>query len=253
MAYTVRLPVFEGPMDLLLHLIEKNQVNIQDIPIASITEQYLEYLNTMKELDLEITSEFLVMASTLLAIKARTLLPKQRETDEEDNDEQGPDPREELVKRLLEYKKYKEAAGFLKERQQVHGKIYTRPNSMDMYQSLMTVPEPLAGVDMPILLEALQKVLNRATKVEPPKVKAVEIRVQDKIAQVTRRLVLYPKGMPFTSAFGKDASRAEIVVTFLAVLELLRVGQVELVQNYRFKEIIILPAKGEDSNDGVVS
>ncbi|MBM7854682.1 segregation and condensation protein A [Desulfohalotomaculum tongense] len=253
MAYTVRLPAFEGPLDLLLHLIEKNQLEIENIPIASITAQYLEYLDTMKELDLEVTSEFLVMASTLLAIKARTLLPKPK-PDNEGQEEEGPDPREELVQRLLEYKRFKEAAVFLKERQQVHGRVYTRPNSIEMYQSLLPCPEPLAGVDMPKLLDALRQVLKRAVKVEPPKVRAAEIRVQDKMAQVTRKLVLYPKGMPFTSAFSKNASRGEIVVTFLAILELLRLRQVELIQNGHFAEIIILPAKGDNSeHDGTVS
>ncbi|MBO8137909.1 MAG: segregation/condensation protein A [Desulfotomaculum sp.] len=253
MAYTVRLPLFEGPLDLLLHLIEKNELEIQDIPIASITEQYMEYLKTMKELDLEVTSEFLVMAATLLAIKARTLLPKQN-TGGQESDEEGPDPKEELVQRLIEYKKFKEAAVYLKERQREQGRVYTRPNSLEMYQSMFPSPNPLAGVDLPKLLNALQEVLKRAVEVEPPKVKASEIRVQDKMAQVNRKLVLYPRGMPFTHAFSKNASRAEIVVTFMAILELLRLGQVELIQKEHFAEIIILPAKGDMSkDDGIVS
>lgn len=252
MTYTVRLDTFEGPLDLLLHLIEKNQLDIQDIPIASITNQYLDYLKIMKEIDLEITSEFLVMAATLLAIKARMLLPLPEQPSI--NEELGPDPREELVQRLTEYKQYKEAAICLKERQQVHGRVYTRPNTLEMYQAIMKPPEPLAGVDFFALLEALQKVLDRAVKVTPPTVRASEIRVKDKIGYILRRLVLHPHGMGFYAMFSKDASRGEIVVAFLALLELLRMGQVELHQPDKFSEIIILPAKGDCSeHDGAVS
>ncbi|WP_051688152.1 segregation and condensation protein A [Desulfofalx alkaliphila] len=252
MAYTVRLDAFEGPLDLLLHLIEKDQLDIQDIPIASITAQYFEYLETMKQMDLEVTSEFLVMASTLLAIKTHTLLPKPELISE--NAEEEPDPRQQLVQRLLEYKQYKEAAMCLKERQQVQGRVFTRPNSLEMYQHLIRPPEPLAGIDFNELLKALQAVLERAVKVIPPKVRAEEIKIQDKIGHILRRLVLYPKGMPFRAAFSKNASRAEIIVTFLALLELLRMGQVELEQKDRNAEIMILPAKGEFTEyDGVIS
>jgi segregation and condensation protein A len=253
MPYTVRLAAFEGPMDLLLHLIEKNEMDIMDIPIASITAQYMEYLDTMRELDLEVTSDFLVMASTLLAIKARTLLPKPQPA-EDGTEEEGPDPREELVQRLLEYKQFKEAALFLKDQQQVHGNVYTRPNNFEMYQHLIRPVEPLAGIDMPRLLEALQGVLKRVVHVEPPQVRAEEIRVQDKIAHVLRKMVLYPEGIPFSSAFTKSASRAEVIVTFLAILELLHMGQVALKQSEPFAEIIIKPAEGGNAeDDGIVS
>ncbi|MEG6616278.1 segregation/condensation protein A [Peptococcaceae bacterium 1198_IL3148] len=253
MPYTVRLATFEGPMDLLLHLIEKNEMDIMDIPIASITAQYMEYLDTMRELDLEVTSDFLVMASTLLAIKARSLLPKPQLT-EDGTEEEGPDPREELVQRLLEYKQFKEAAHYLKNQQQAQGQVYTRPNNFEMYQYLMRPMEPLAGVDMQSLLEALQGVLKRAVQVEPPQVRAEEIRVQDKIAHVLRKMVLFPEGIPFSAAFGKNASRSEIIVTFLAILELLHMGQVALRQREPFGEIIIKPAEGGNSeDDGLVS
>jgi segregation and condensation protein A len=250
MSYTVRLETFEGPLDLLLHLIEKDEMDIQDISISTITAQYLTYLQTLRELDLEVTSDFLVMASTLLAIKARTLLPRP-ETSPGEGEEQGPDPREELVQRLLEYKQFKEAAQYLKEQQQVQGRVYTRPNSMELYQHQWPV-QPLVGLDAQKLLQALKWVLNRAEVVEPPQVKAAEIRVQDMIAQVLRRLVLYPEGMPFDTIFSRQSSRGEIVVTFLAVLELLHMGQVQLMQRAPFAEIIIKPAEGEALGDGSI-
>lgn len=248
MAYTVRLKAFEGPLDLLLHLIEKEQLDIQDIPIASITAQYLEYLDTLRELDLEVTSEFLVMAATLLAIKARTLLPKPA-LDEKLSEEES-DPRQELVQRLLEYKRFKEAALFLKERQQVHGKIYTKENNIEMYQALFCPPKPLAGVDIFTLIDALQQVLKRAAQVKPPVVRAAEISVEDKMAEVLRCLVLHPKGMTFQSVFAQKACKAEIAVTFFAILELLHQGKVELIQQQQFAEIVILPVKGEGIQHG---
>ncbi len=244
MAYTVQLEAFEGPLDLLLHLIKKNQVDIQDIPIAAITKQYMDYLDTMRELDLELTSEFLVMAATLLAIKAKTLLPKPA-LDEEPEDEEV-DPRQELVQRLLEYKKYKEAAQFLKERQQIHGKIYTKQNNIEMYQALFRRSQPLAGVDFYCLIDALQQVLKRAEKVQPPVVRAEEIKIEDQMAHVLRRLVRHPHGLPFNAAFARQASRAEVVVTFLAILELFHLGQIQLIQKEQFAEILILPVKGEE-------
>lgn len=250
MSYTIRLKTFEGPLDLLLHLIEKDEMDIQDISVSSITTQYLTYLQTLRELDLEVTSDFLVMASTLLAIKARTLLPRPEVTPGV-GEEQGPDPREELVQRLLEYKQFKEAAQFLKEQQQIQGRVYTRPNSIELYQHQWPIP-PLVGLDAQRLLEALQRVLNRVDSVEPPPIKAAEIKVQDMIAQVLRRLVLYPQGMLFDQIFSRQSSRGEIVVTFLAVLELLHTGQVQLIQRAPFAEIIIKPAEGEFLEDGSI-
>lgn len=250
MAYTVRLETFEGPLDLLLHLIEKEKVDIEDISISSITAQYLAYLQTMRELDLEIASDFLVMASTLLAIKARTLLPSPSVA-RQDGEEAGPDPRQELVQRLVEYKKFKEAAQYLKEKQQIQGKIYTRPNSMALYQHQWPVHPPV-GLNVQKLLEALQRLLDRAERVSPPQIKAAEIRLQDMMARVLRKLVLFPQGLPFDQIFSRRASRGEIVVTFLGLLELLHMGRVQLIQRAPFAEIIIKPAEGEFLEDGSV-
>lgn len=237
MSYAVKLPVFEGPLDLLLHLIEKNELDIYDIPMATVTGQYLDYLATMRQMDLEVTSEFLVMASTLLAIKARMLLPKPKQ---EDLAEDGPDPRQELVARLLEYKRFKEVAAFLQKCQQEQGRVYTRPNTVELYQDLFRPLTPLQGVSMEALAGALSKVIKRAgIRSIPEEITREELRVPDKMREVLCRLVLYPKGLPFSKIFAVGSSRGEIVVTFLAVLELLRLGQVTAEQPGLFEEIIL--------------
>ena len=163
MAYQIRLEGFEGPFDLLFHLIEKNEVDIYDIPIAKITEQYIEYIEAMQMFDLDVASEFLVMAANLLSIKARMLLPKPPpEEQDPDTDAEDYDPRDELVEKLLEYKKYKLAAGYLQEKETYMGKVYTRPNEPEMFAHLFREENPLQGVSMDSIMEALQEVLRRA-------------------------------------------------------------------------------------------
>lgn len=250
MSYTVRLKSFEGPLDLLLHLIEQDEMDIEDISISSITAQYLDYLATLRELDLEVTSDFLVMASTLLAIKTRSLLPRPA-GDRDDDLEQESDPREELIQRLREYKKFKEVAHYLQHQQEVQGRVYTRPNKMELYQHQWPV-KPLVGLDAHQLLGALRRVLDRTTSGAPPQIKAAEIKVQDMMSRVLRKLVLYPAGIYFDQIFSCRSSPGEIVVTFLAVLELLHRGQVQLIQGAPFAEIVIKPAEGDFIEDGSI-
>lgn len=143
MAYQIKLEVFEGPFDLLFHLLEKNEVDIYDIPIAKITEQYLGYITAIQILDLEVASEFLVMAANLLAIKARMLLPKPPVEDEEALEEY--DPRDELVEKLLEYKKFKVMADFFQEKETLMNRVYTRQNEEEMFYHLFREENPLRG------------------------------------------------------------------------------------------------------------
>ncbi|HEX3030807.1 MAG TPA: segregation/condensation protein A [Bacillota bacterium] len=249
MAYQIRLEAFEGPFDLLFHLIEKNEIDIYDIPIAEVTEQYLEYLDQMQKLDLDIASEFLVMAATLLSIKARMLLPKPPR--EEPEGEEGVDPRDELVERLLEYKKFKEVAEFLKEKETFQGKVYTRSNDEEMYASLFSPDNPLEGIDLKDLLGALQEVLNRVEEdLTPAEIPREEFSIRDKMREIARRLVFNPNGIPFSQLFArKHITRVEVVVTFLALLELIKLKKVAIHQSRVFGDITVY-GRREDMAEG---
>lgn len=245
MAYQIKLEVFEGPFDLLFHLIDKNEVDIYDIPIAKITDQYMEYLSQMQMLDLDVASEFLVMAANLLAIKARMLLPKPpRETIEE---ELGTDPRDELVERLLEYRKFKQVAELLKEREKIQGKTFTRFNDEEMFNSLFSEENPLEGISMNDLLTALQEVLNRVEEeIVPQEIPREEYSIRDKMREIVRRLVFHPNGVPFSQLFlKKKINRVEVVVTFLALLELIKLKKVTIHQSRVFEEITVFSRRGE--------
>jgi segregation and condensation protein A len=214
MTYQVRLEMFEGPLDLLLHLIREHQLNILDIPIARITEEYLRYLALMQELDLDVAGEFLLMAATLIHIKSKMLLPPD-EAAEEEGEEEG-DPRAELVDRLLEYKKYKEAAQTLSvlEAEQV---LLHRRGAPAME---LEVEGPLV-VSLFELLRAFRDVLRRADVSAPLEITAEELNVGQRIV-VLLDLLAAESPLEFTNLFAGNLRRAEIIVTFLALLELLR-------------------------------
>jgi len=240
LVYQIKLAVFEGPFDLLFHLIEKNEVDIYDIPIAGITEQYLEYLATMQMLDLELASEFLVMAATLLSIKARMLLPKPPVEADEEGEEFTRDPRDELVERLLEYKKFKQLAEFLKERETCQEKVYTRPNEEEMFVHLFSEENPLEGISLDNLMEALKEVLERAAEEElAGEITRDEVTIRDKMKEIMHRLFFQPKGIAFRDMFRQRATRVEVVVTFLALLELIKLGKARVHQSKSFGEIMI--------------
>lgn len=245
MAYQIRLEVFEGPFDLLFHLIEKNEVDIHDIPIARITEQYLEYIGTMQMLDLEVASEFLVMASTLLSIKSRMLLPKPPVSDD-DSETELYDPRDELVEKLLEYKKFKLMAEYLQEKETFMNKVYARPNDEEMFMHLFSEENPLEGISMRSLLEALQQVLDRAVEQnlvgEIPREK---VTIRDKVKEIMRRLFFQPQGIAFGDLFRAKVSRVEIIVTFLALLELIKTGKISAYQPRAFADIMIYSRENE--------
>lgn len=227
-AYQVKLDAFEGPLDLLLHLIRTNEVNVYDIPIALITEQYLGYITLMQDLNLDVAGEFLVMASTLIHIKSRMLLPR---PDPEQVDG-GPDedPREALVRRLLEHQKYKAAAELLHDREALRGAQFMRPDSR-IADAAGDEYEPELEVDLFGLLAAFRGVLERATRrprmVLPPE----QMPIEERIKQVLGRLS-ETEACGFDDLFADgDGSRPFLIVTFLAILEMIRLKLIRVFQS----------------------
>lgn len=234
---------FEGPLDLLLHLIEKNKFNIFDIPIVEITEQYLAYVNEMHETDLDVMSEFLVMAATLISIKAKMLLPKQEEEEEEEED-----PRAELVRRLLEYKMYKYASYELKDMELDAEKAYfknaTIPKEVLEYKEDIDPAEVVGDVTLAMLNEIFNQVIKRTVdRVDPIRskfgtIEKEEVRIEDKMEEI-RLSMRGLKGINFRTLLEVQASKINVIVTFLAILELMKVGDIVIRQSELFGEIII--------------
>ncbi|MEW5745122.1 MAG: segregation/condensation protein A [Nitrospirota bacterium] len=239
-AYSVKVPVFEGPLDLLLHLIKQNKIDIYDIPISQITGQYLEYLEIMKELNLEIASEFLVMAATLIYIKSRMLLPPD-ETIAPDDQE---DPRAGLVQKLLEYQAFKEASGPLREREEVWTNVFSRP---PLDEKELKNEEELYLFDLNIfdLLGALQKIIKKAPP-EAIRITKETLTVKDKIALILERMET-EQTIRFDELFAEDRTKVQIIVTFLALLELLRLKLVRGYQDRDFGTIWIMQQTDEPS------
>jgi len=229
--YKVKLDVFEGPLDLLLYLIKRDEIDIYDIPIEHITRQYLEYLEAFKVLDLDIAGEFVVMAANLIYIKSRSLLPVQAQADEEGEDE--VDPRWELVRQLLEYKKFKDAAAHLGEREAQQANLFARqPISPEIREE-----RPLAEVSIFDLINAFQKVLKRVNNTEDfREIFEENYTVSDKIDFVLK-MTTTRVALKFSELFANAASRTEVVVTFLALLELIRLKQIGIAQSEQFGEI----------------
>ncbi len=237
MGYLIQLEVYEGPFDLLLDLISKNEVDIWDIPIASITEQYLEYLYSLQEQNLAITGEFLVMAATLIRIKSRMLLPP--EPVEEDELEEGFDPRRELVELLLRYKFIKEVAEFLQGRYEQSTGLYTRGQPAAKFDFTPIYTNPVGDLTLRDLNQIYGSLKVEIVKEERVHSVPTRISVQEKLARVRIQLV----GQPRVS-FGdllQDQTPAEVVLTFLAVLELVRLGEIAVVQEKSFGNINIVP------------
>ncbi len=234
---------FQGPLDLLLHLIEKNKFNIFDIPIVEITEQYLEYVNAMQESNLDIMSEFLVMAATLISIKAKMLLPKEEEEEEDEED-----PRAELVRRLLEYKMYKYASYELKDMEMDAVRAYykpaTIPEEVKQYKEEIDPAEVVGDTTLAMLNEIFNQVMKRTVdRVDPIRskfgtIEKEEVRIEDKMDEI-RTSVKGLKGINFRTLLEMQASRINIIVTFLAILELMKVGDIVIRQDELFGDIII--------------
>jgi len=223
--YNIKLDIFEGPLDLLLHLIKRNEVDIYDIPVAVITEQYLEYIDIMKEMNLEFAGEFLVMAATLVHIKSKMLLPVDEEAPPEEDE--GIDPREELVKRLLEYQRYREAAKELADRNLLGRDVFGRGGQIPLDE----LEEGAGFVNVSVfdLMEAIKAVIARAPKERTIELTSERFKIADKINYIME-LLGAEKSATFTGLFPDGATRGEIVVTFLAVLELAKLLMIKIHQ-----------------------
>jgi len=233
--YRIKLPVFEGPLDLLLFLLRKNELDIYDIPIAQVTRQYLDVLYAMKELSLEVAGEFFVMAATLMEIKSRMLLPKHQQAIDPNADEDDLDPRWELVHQLLQYKKFKEAAGNLGQMAMDAQNRFTRSESAFAPAS----ERPLQHVDRIDLWNSFNLVLRRlAEKLVVGEIHAEQVTVADRMEFVLDRIKT-TTGFVFTDLFeGEKITLRKLVATFLAVLELTRLGKLRLRQNETFSDIL---------------
>ncbi|MFI3177090.1 MAG: segregation/condensation protein A [Eubacteriales bacterium] len=248
MAIPIKLQVFEGPLDLLLHLIDKNKVDIYDIPIVLITEQYLAYIKQMASDDMDVVSEFLVMAATLLQIKSKMLLPV--ETEEEGETE---DPREELMNQLLEYKKYKQMSYELREQQLEGNRILYKTKS---------IPEEVQGYVLPIDYQELvgdlslkrlneifcEMIKRQEDKIDPirskyGKIEKDEVNLEEKMSYV-RDYIRNHEKVSFRSLLEKQPSKMSVVVTFLVILELMKVGTITIVQEQLFDDITIMRQGG---------
>ncbi len=231
--YKIKLDVFEGPFDLLLHLIKEEELNIYDIPIAKITQQYFEYLDVMENLNMDIAGEFLVMAATLVYIKSKMLLPSPPQTEEDD--EGGADPREELVRRLLEYKKYKDAARSLREKEVQQSSSFSREFVSDWNED---DADYLKEVSVFQLLSAFRKMLKNTDMPHLYEVTLESISVTEKMNELMELLGSAPR-ITFEDIFGKTNNRMEIIGTFLAVLELIKQQLILVFQEKDYDSIWI--------------
>ena len=230
--YPVKLANFEGPLDLLLHLIRKNEVDIYDIPIALITQQYLAYLDLMQEMDLDVAGEFLVMASTLIHIKSRMLVPRIESAEDGDEEE---DPRDALVRRLLEHQKFKAAAELLHEREIVRSAQWTRPDSR--VEDIAGEPiERELEVDLFSLLQAFQSVISRMRERPPVPLPAEIVPIETRIEQLLTRLS-ETEACAFEDLFVDASSRQDLITTFLALLEMIRLKLIRVTQVAAFGAI----------------
>lgn len=243
MALEVKLQVFEGPLDLLLHLIERNKVDIYDIPIVVITDQYLEYIQSLQTEDMDVMSEFMVMAATLIDIKCRMLLP--REVNEDGEEE---DPRAELVQKLLEYKMYKQMSYELKDRHidavRNFYKKQTLPEEIAGYRPPVDYQELLGDVNLSKLQEIFQSVMKRQEdKIDPirasfGRIEREEVDMEQKSRYVEDYIATHRR-MSFRELLERQHSKAEVIVTFLVILELMKTGKIDIRQEHTFDDIEI--------------
>jgi len=236
--YKIQLPIFEGPLDLLLYLIKKEEINIYDIPIAKITKQYLETIELMKELDLEIAGEFILMAATLIQIKVRMLLPKEIDTTEEEED-----PRAELVRKLLDYKRFKEVAESLTSIEERQRRYFPHSN-FDWAKSYTQVQgvsneELLKDISLFDLFKAFKIALDNAPKVTTHEVHTINITVDEQIDFLINELEI-KKRLAFSDLMEKLNERAVIIVTFIAILELIKNHKIIVQQAESFGELWII-------------
>ena len=238
MAYEIKLDIFEGPLDLLLYLIKKNEIDIYNIPIALITDQYLQYMEIMRSLNLDLAGEYLVLASTLIYIKSRLLLPREENDDFEDE----PDPRAELVKQLLEYQSYKEAALCLDSRLLLERDVFKRSYGINETDETGDDETELNLFD---LVKAFQKLLSRMDKQELLEINVERMSLSDRINEIMERLAQV-QPLLFTDIIAEVADRRCVIYTLLAILELMKLRMVKAYQSGPFGVIRIFMAVGED-------
>ncbi|MCL2121130.1 MAG: segregation/condensation protein A [Clostridiales bacterium] len=238
MSYQVVLPIFEGPLDLLLNLIDVHELDIYDIPIAFITGQYMDYLRKAEEIDLNLSGEFLVMAGTLLVIKAKMLLPQR--APEEESDDNAEDPRDELVEKLLAYRLYKENAQELQKMESSRTKIYFREVNEGHLFSLFPQPNPVGSLKAEDLCRSFQEVMRlMSARGQVITVRRDVMSVNSKMAYLMQNLSRQPGGIRFMQLFDACADTMEAVTTFLALLELLSKGLVWVRQKKLFGDIFV--------------
>ncbi|MBO4288061.1 MAG: segregation/condensation protein A [Kiritimatiellae bacterium] len=240
--YKVNLEVFEGPLDLLLYLIRRDEVDIYDIPIERITKQYMEYLKLMRELSLDIAGEFIVMASTLMMIKSRMLLPvERRTTDDNASEDEWVDPRLDLVRQLIEYKKFKDAAIRLSAFELLRENAFGYGGEGPVFEKTdADAGLALGDIGLFDLLTAFKEVLARAPEFELGTLKGATWSVPDKMRMLVTRTSTEGH-VSFLSLFTEETPRGEVIVTFLALLELLRMHRIQVQQTDSFQDITILP------------
>ena len=249
--YKVKFEVFEGPMDLLLYLVKKEEVDIYEVNLTKIAREFIEYVDLMREFDIEIAGEFLVMASTLVYIKSKELLPVDQQVTVEDDDE-GEDPRWELIRKLVEYKKFKDAADKLETLEHRQEDVYPRLPAKQAFE----MPEdrgPRVEVSIFDLINAVNDVIKR---VEERNASGEEIfdeqfTVAEKITAIRER-ILAGQSFNFAELFAEAAGRNEVVATFLAMLELIRLRQIKITQDDAFSEIMITEGEGDDGLEATV-
>lgn len=235
MSYKVQLEKFEGPLDLLLYLIRKNDIDICDIPIAAITDQYMAYIETMKLLDLEVVGDFLVMAATLMQIKSRMLLPPDPLATQEQ-----PDPRDELVQRLQEYQRFKQAAEDLKTRETGRQDLFQRVIDQEQLDQLREdAQEVTFEASLFDLINALNAAMGHAQDKKTYNIRKEEYTVEGKIHSIVH-LLLAGQRLSLMELFSKAASKQEMVVTFIAILELIRLKEIIALQRRQFDDIEIM-------------
>jgi len=240
MSVNIKIEKFEGPMDLLYRLVEKNKLDIKDIPIAEVTEQYMEYVSSMAVLDMDNVSEFMLMAATLIAIKSKMLLPK---INDNDNDE---DPREELIQKLLEYKKYKEASEGLISREEFSKILYKEKSDVEKYSTVKKVraEDVLIGITLKDITEAFARILKvNNIKIDNIRAEFKSVKrdlhtIEQKIDLILERLSK-EQNIEFEELFKYEAEKLEKVVTFLALLELIKMRKIIINQDKMFGKIII--------------
>lgn len=245
MTLSIKLDIFEGPFDLLCHLLDENQVDIYDIPIAEITRQYLAYLDEMRRFDLEVASEFLVLAATLVSIKTKMLLPRAKPADGDAFPAgfyEEEDPRTDLVRQILEYKKYKELAVNLADLAAAQARKVARPNEEAMYAALLDEEPIYRNLSLDKVAGAMEAVLERLGQRQLcHTVERENITIKDQMRLIEMRLSGHPDGIRFEDLCDDDISRLRVIVIFLALLEMIRQRQLIFLQNANCGDIYLFP------------